>query len=275
MAISILSPLDKAYTITTTFYDKVILGPRTGKQHNALDYRTPVGTPIYAVTDAKVTRADARDVWGGNIIQIDGGGVTALYAHLSTMLVKPGDTVRAGQLIGYTGNTGKATTGPHLYFEVHENGIPVDPLKVINGLVNPAAVNATLTSASTNDIAGWLSGLVNGNLTWNDWYHSTNNATWQSPNKPSGLTPEDVKNAIDRLNLGDTKMSASDAVKIAADAIAHGATHNVIPGADAAAAVGDFLLKAANPNNWAKFLAIMGGAGMIVWGGYIVWSSTG
>ena len=94
MAILILNPLSKWYTITTYFKDEVILGPRTGQQHNALDFSVPVGTPVYAVVDSKVTRADNKDVWGGNIVQLtgtqSGNKVDAIYAHLSSWVVQPG-----------------------------------------------------------------------------------------------------------------------------------------------------------------------------------------
>lgn len=156
----ILSPLDHLYQITTGFFGKVILGPRTGQQHNALDYSTPVGTPVYAVVDAVVTRADNKDIWGGNTIQITEftgspkSGQTrfdAIYAHLDQMYVKPGDTVKAGQQIGTTGNTGQATTGPHLYFETRINNQPVDPTSLIKGFPIPGAVNPTVSQANAKD----------------------------------------------------------------------------------------------------------------------------
>ena len=216
MAISILAPLDKAYKITTTFYDKVILGPRTGQQHNALDYSTPVGTPIYAGADSKVTRADAKDIWGGNIIQLDNSstGLTEIFAHLSKFNVTPGQNVHAGDLVGWTGNTGEATTGPHLYFETRINGKPVDPQTIIKG--SPMAGGGTVDNTST--IIKWLTGYFAspankadiGHRTWGDYFNGVNAAWIGAPVNPNaGLQ------AVQDLGLSNSVIKTSDFSKVA------------------------------------------------------------
>jgi murein DD-endopeptidase MepM/ murein hydrolase activator NlpD len=93
-----------------------------------LDIAVPTGTPVLAADDGMVVSAD----WSGNygeLIEIDHGGGkrTTWYAHLSSFAVSVGDTVHKGQVIGYSGDTGYST-GPHLHYEVHENGEAVDPL---------------------------------------------------------------------------------------------------------------------------------------------------
>jgi len=64
----------------------------------------------------------------GKVIIIDHGyGYESLYAHMSKMIVKPGENVKRGQVIGYVGNTGRST-GPHLHYEVRKNGKAVNPV---------------------------------------------------------------------------------------------------------------------------------------------------
>jgi murein DD-endopeptidase MepM/ murein hydrolase activator NlpD len=67
----------------------------------------------------------------GNVIEIDHGqGIRTLYAHAARLLVREGDIVLKGQAIGEVGSTGRST-GPHLHFEVHENGQTTDPQKFL------------------------------------------------------------------------------------------------------------------------------------------------
>lgn len=103
-------------------------GPRWGTYHYGLDIGVPTGTPVLAADDGMVVFAG----WSGNygeLLEIDHGGGqrTTWYAHLSSFGVSVGDTVHKGQVIAYSGDTGYST-GPHLHFEVHENGEAVDPL---------------------------------------------------------------------------------------------------------------------------------------------------
>ncbi len=97
--------------------------------HNGVDWAAPTGTPVTAVAAGRISRADMSSSYG-NIIYIDhDAGVQSRYAHLNEFAagIKQGDTVDAGQLIGYVGTTGRST-GPHLHFELHISGRPVDPL---------------------------------------------------------------------------------------------------------------------------------------------------
>jgi murein DD-endopeptidase MepM/ murein hydrolase activator NlpD len=95
--------------------------------HTGLDYCGQVGDPIYASASGEVVFAGPLTV-RGNATMIDHGwGVFSAYLHQSEILVKVGDHVEQGQLIGRVGNTGRVE-GPHLHFEIQVGGVPVDPI---------------------------------------------------------------------------------------------------------------------------------------------------
>jgi len=100
---------------------------RTRKFHAGLDFSAPRGAEVYATADGKVVDI-VSEIWGyGRHIIIDHGfGYQTLYAHLSKFDVKKGQKVTRGQLIGRVGSTGKSTA-PHLHYEVHIKGEPVNP----------------------------------------------------------------------------------------------------------------------------------------------------
>jgi murein DD-endopeptidase MepM/ murein hydrolase activator NlpD len=109
--------------------------PFTGEMsmHTGVDFAAPVGTPILAAAGGVVVSAEMRPDYG-NMLEIDHGkGVSTMYAHTSRMLVKSGDIVRKGQKIAEVGTTGRST-GPHLHFEVHVNGVPQNPSKYLASL---------------------------------------------------------------------------------------------------------------------------------------------
>jgi len=94
--------------------------------HDGIDQNAPTGTPFVATAEGVVTFAGLKPGFG-NTIEVDhGAGVATLYAHASTLLVRAGKRVRRGEVIGQVGCTG-ACTGPHVHYEVHVNGRPVDP----------------------------------------------------------------------------------------------------------------------------------------------------
>lgn len=98
-------------------------------KHNGVDWAAPTGTPVQAAAAGRIARADLSPSYG-NIVYIDhADGAQTRYAHLNKFApgIKRGDTVEAGQLIGYVGTTGRST-GPHLHFELYLAGHPVDPL---------------------------------------------------------------------------------------------------------------------------------------------------
>jgi murein DD-endopeptidase MepM/ murein hydrolase activator NlpD len=108
--------------------------PFTGKReyHEGMDIAAPVGTPIVATADGIVTFAGAAGSYG-NVVFIDHGhGFATAYAHNTSNRVRPRQRVRRGDTIAYVGNTGR-TTGPHVHYEVHVNGVAADPLTFVVG----------------------------------------------------------------------------------------------------------------------------------------------
>ena len=101
---------------------------RTRKMHKGIDFSAPKGTEVYATGDG-VIQSVKRQRWGYgvHIIINHGYGYTTLYGHLSKTLVRPGQKVKRGQLIGQVGSTGKSTA-PHLHYEVAKNGVQVNPI---------------------------------------------------------------------------------------------------------------------------------------------------
>ena len=98
--------------------------------HSGLDISNKSGTKIIATANGRVSYA-ARKMYIGNMVQIDHGhGRITKYGHLKKLLVKQGQRVKRGDVIGLLGNTGRST-GPHVHYEVRINGTPVDPLKYI------------------------------------------------------------------------------------------------------------------------------------------------
>lgn len=104
--------------------------PVTGekeKKHNGVDLTAPTGTPIYATRSGKVTFVGFQEKGAGNYVNIQhDGGYISTYMHMDSYIVKKGDFVHIGQLIGYVGNTG-GSTGPHLHFGIKKNGAWVNP----------------------------------------------------------------------------------------------------------------------------------------------------
>lgn len=95
--------------------------------HNGTDYAMPRGTPVVTTGDGTVTRV-GNHPFAGKYIEIQHpGSFSTRYLHLDRILVQRGQTVSRGERIAQSGNTGR-TTGPHLHFELHVNGRPVNPL---------------------------------------------------------------------------------------------------------------------------------------------------
>ena len=116
--------------ITSPFGLKRILNGEPRSPHSGIDIGVPEGTPIKASQDGTVALTGEFYLPGKVVILSHGCRVYTYYAHLSKILVAEGDKVKAGQVIGLSGSSGRAT-GPHLHFGLYLSGIKVDPLYAI------------------------------------------------------------------------------------------------------------------------------------------------
>lgn len=113
------------------------------KMHKGIDFGAPTGTPIYAAGDGVVSRANWFSGYGKYVSIKHNNTYTTAYGHMSQILVKPGQRVKQGQVIGRVGSTGNST-GPHLHFEVLKGGQHVNPRNVANLSVGNKLVGGQL-----------------------------------------------------------------------------------------------------------------------------------
>lgn len=106
--------------------------PFTGRvqSHKGLDIAAPMGTPIHAPARGVVTAAGSDGAYGLCVDIDHGGGITTKYGHMQKFVVRAGQVVERGELIGHVGRTGRAT-GPHLHYEVRLSGVPTNPYAYI------------------------------------------------------------------------------------------------------------------------------------------------
>ncbi|OOC48420.1 MULTISPECIES: peptidoglycan DD-metalloendopeptidase family protein [Thioalkalivibrio] len=132
---SLLPPFDRRpfsgnYRISSSFNPNR-RHPVTGRvaPHQGTDFAMPIGTPIQAPADGRVTRVENHPYAGRFIVIEHGQGYSTRYLHLDRPLVRPGQTVERGDRIALSGNTGRST-GPHLHYEIHVNSRPQNPMRV-------------------------------------------------------------------------------------------------------------------------------------------------
>jgi murein DD-endopeptidase MepM/ murein hydrolase activator NlpD len=107
--------------------------PFTGGRahHLGIDFSARTGDPVLAAAGGVVSYAGIKSGYG-NVVEVDhGNGYSTLYGHNSKLIVRVGDIVRAGQQLAKAGSTGRST-GPHVHFEVHVNGRPVNPRQFLD-----------------------------------------------------------------------------------------------------------------------------------------------
>ena len=107
-------------TLTSPF------GPRWGRLHGGIDVGAPIGTPVTAPRGGVVIAAGSYGELGLMVELDHGEGWTSRYGHLSAIEVAVGDALAVDEALGQVGTTGNAT-GPHLHWEIRQDGIPIDP----------------------------------------------------------------------------------------------------------------------------------------------------
>ena len=126
------------------------IDPFTKKRtmHWGMDFSAKTGTPIYATGDGRIARADARAVGFGNHVRIDHGfGYVSIYAHMDKIVVRRGNRVKRGDLIGYVGNTGRSVA-PHLHYEIVKDGKKINPINFYSGSLSPIEFEELVNQAS-------------------------------------------------------------------------------------------------------------------------------
>lgn len=125
------TPVDGA-RITSNFGPRFHPVLHYTRLHGGTDFAAPVGTPIYAASAGTITSASPSKCGGNMVVMKHDNGWETRYFHCSRYAdgLHSGQRVAQGETIGYVGNTGTCTTGPHLHYEVHIDGQKVDPLSV-------------------------------------------------------------------------------------------------------------------------------------------------
>lgn len=134
----------KKHTVNSSAFDIPVSGKITsdfGKRqdpvsgddskHFGIDISAPLNSQITACGDGTVIKAEENSYYGSFVMLDHGNGLTSLYGHLTSYSVAVGDSVKKGEIIGLSGDSGR-TTGPHLHFEVRKENEPVNPADYIS-----------------------------------------------------------------------------------------------------------------------------------------------
>src|SRR5262249_1573718 len=139
----VLSFADASYTpsiwpvlghITDPFGERLDPFSGEGAFHTGVDISTEYGAPVHATADGIVTVAENRAGYGRVVLVDHGFGITTWYGHLSAFSAVVGSRVKRGQVVGYTGISGRST-GPHVHYEVRLNNAPVNPWRYLRNSV--------------------------------------------------------------------------------------------------------------------------------------------
>ncbi len=135
----------RTYFLTPSFLFPLVTGkvtssygmrknPVTGRLlfHKGIDLAAPTGTPVRACAAGTVIYTGFDPIYGNHVIIRHEGGKESIYGHLSSIKIELRDKLKSGTIIGTVGSTGQST-GPHLHFEIHENGVPKNPAGFIKG----------------------------------------------------------------------------------------------------------------------------------------------
>jgi murein DD-endopeptidase MepM/ murein hydrolase activator NlpD len=118
-------------------------GPRGKKFHAGIDIASPSYQEVKAAKDGEVILArNSRTGYGNVVVLRHDQGLTTIYGHMNVIIAQEGEAVRQGQAIGGVGSTGRST-GPHLHFELRQNGRPLDPMPYMPMTIEQLLENAT------------------------------------------------------------------------------------------------------------------------------------
>lgn len=149
-AIPAIQPVPKKVTVVLASGYGIRIHPiyKVRKMHHGIDFAAPIGTPIYATADGTIENVEMSFTGYGKKVEIDHGfGYRTRYAHMHMFVVKNGQRVKRGDLIGYVGDTG-LSTAPHLHYEVFINGAQVNPIHYFFSDLNPAEYAKIIELAS-------------------------------------------------------------------------------------------------------------------------------
>jgi murein DD-endopeptidase MepM/ murein hydrolase activator NlpD len=118
--------------ITDAFGERLDPFSGEGAFHTGVDVASDYGAPVHATADGIVTIAENHSGYGRLVVLDHGFGITTWYAHLSSFSAVPGTRIKRGEVIGYTGISGRST-GPHVHYEVRVNNAPVNPWRYMKG----------------------------------------------------------------------------------------------------------------------------------------------
>ena len=123
------------------------------KMHTGIDFAAPIGTPIYATADGTIAEVSVKFSGYGKMVEIDHGfGYRTRYAHMHDFVVRAGQNVKRGELIGYVGDTG-LSTAPHLHYEVLMNGTQINPVHYFFNDLSPEEYEKIVELASIENQA--------------------------------------------------------------------------------------------------------------------------
>jgi murein DD-endopeptidase MepM/ murein hydrolase activator NlpD len=145
-SIPAIRPIKNMYQVTSGFGRRYHPILKTIRMHTGIDITAPKGTPIYATADGVVSSDEGGSGYGITVVINHGYSYQTLYAHMSKKIVKPGQKIKRGQLIGYVGNTG-LSMGAHLHYEVIKGGNPVNPVHYFFSDITPQEYDAILESS--------------------------------------------------------------------------------------------------------------------------------
>lgn len=121
------SPLSENFKVTAAFGMSNHPVMKSKKMHKGIDFKVPLGTPVYATADGVISKVQQKETGYGNLIVIKHDDeYESYFGHLSELQVAEGQRVRKGDVIALSGNSG-ASTLPHLHYEVRKKGVPQDP----------------------------------------------------------------------------------------------------------------------------------------------------